>query len=132
MLFTYSLLVGLGCALGGMMRFWICTLCQSFGFPLLGTLVVNVLGCFLAGLLVSLAYEWLQPYQTFIRFFFIIGMLGGLTTFSAFSLDIFQLGRELQITQALLYATFSISLSLFATITGFMFGNQVSIQLIKI
>jgi len=53
------------------------------GFPL-GTLFVNLLG----GLLVGIALVWLQdkPYGT-LRLFVLTGMLGGFTTFSAFSAE---------------------------------------------
>lgn len=129
---SQTLVVGLGCALGGIARYWISSFCQGQGMALIGTLLVNVLGCFGAGIVVSLLQCWLQPYQEFGRLFLIVGFLGGLTTFSAFSLDVLQLGRDMQIMAALSVVILTVLLSLFATVCGFLATNQVCAQLIKI
>ena len=57
----------------------------GFGFPW-GTLTVNVLGCFLMGVLIeAMALRW--PVHNELRAFLTVGVLGGFTTFSAFSAD---------------------------------------------
>jgi len=84
------LLVALGSAIGGVSRFWLSgVIARSFGesFPW-GTMIVNISGCFIIGLFATLTGtegrvyvpgEWRQ--------FFMIGICGGYTTFSSFSLQ---------------------------------------------
>ena len=61
------------------------------GFPY-GTLIVNVLGCFIMGLLIgAMALFWSVGND--LRAFLIVGILGGFTTFSSVMLDTFTLGH---------------------------------------
>jgi CrcB protein len=85
------LLVMLGAALGGLARYVIGTaVMQRFGgrFPL-GTLVVNVTGCFLIGILLPLLTERSEPRPN-LRLLLVVGVLGGYTTFSSFAWESFQ------------------------------------------
>ena len=82
-------IVFLGAGLGGAFRHGVnvwAARAFGYGFPF-GTLIVNLAGCFLMGLLVGLfAYRsGLVPQHA--RLFLTTGLLGGFTTFSAFSLD---------------------------------------------
>lgn len=89
------MLVGLAGLLGTLARFWLSGLvARRHGetFPA-GTLVVNLLGCFLAGLLFHLMHERYAVGET-ARAVVFVGFLGGLTTFSAFGLQTFALLRE--------------------------------------
>jgi len=91
------LLVGIGGAIGSVARFWMSGLIATrFGqtFPL-GTLVVNVTGSFVIGLFAALSEaegRWLV--NPSFRQFFMIGVYGGYTTFSSFSLQTLALARE--------------------------------------
>lgn len=78
------LLVGLGSALGGMMRYGVSLLRVPYPstFPW-WTLAVNVLGSLLIGLLAG----WLGPGNERSRLLLMTGICGGFTTFSAFSLE---------------------------------------------
>lgn len=83
------LLVGLGGALGAMSRHGIAVLLGrwwSGGFPL-ATLLVNILGSVLMGILMGVLGRLLPPHQEELRLFLAVGVLGGFTTFSSFSLD---------------------------------------------
>jgi CrcB protein len=83
------LAIALGGAFGAVARYFIARwsgMVLGEGFPW-GTLTVNVVGCFAMGVLVELmALAWLPSAE--MRAFLTVGILGALTTFSAFSLDI--------------------------------------------
>ena len=84
-----------GAALGGLLRYLVVTgITERFAsrFPL-GTLVVNVTGCFLIGLMMTLLTEKLNPHRNW-NLFLVSGILGGYTTFSAFGWETFQAGRS--------------------------------------
>jgi CrcB protein len=90
------LLVGSGGFVGSALRFLASGLAHrilpTLAFPI-GTLVVNVLGCFALGLLDGFAQhrDWFSP-QT--RLFLFVGLLGGFTTFSAFSHETMALANQ--------------------------------------
>lgn len=84
-----------------------------------GTLIVNVTGSFVIGLLAAyFAFRgdavWSQP----LRLFLTTGILGGYTTFSAFSLDFALLFERGEIAQAVAYVLASVGLSLAAVFLG--------------
>ncbi|QHQ33826.1 fluoride efflux transporter CrcB [Algicella marina] len=86
------------------------------GFPA-GTILVNVVGSFLMGAIFAVAMtraEGLRPLLPF----FATGLLGGFTTFSAFSLDTLLLIEEGKILAAMAYITSSVLLSLLALACG--------------
>lgn len=86
------------------------------GFPY-GVLVVNVVGGFVIGVLVELmALAW-SPGET-MRAFLVVGVLGGYTTFSAFSLDAWLLIEKGLYGPAILYILASVILSIGALVTG--------------
>jgi CrcB protein len=88
---TRYFMVMLGAALGGLARYVIGTaVMQRFTgrFPL-GTLVVNVMGCFVIGLLMPLLTERGEPRPN-LRLLLVVGVLGGYTTFSSFAWESFQ------------------------------------------
>ncbi len=87
---TY-LQVALGGALGSVLRFWLGTLIGTrAGAPFWGTLTVNILGSFVIGLAAS--FEKGGP-SDFTKHFVMLGILGGFTTFSSFSLQTLELFR---------------------------------------
>lgn len=87
------------------------------GFPV-GTISVNVIGSFLIGLSAGLfaAHGTGQP----ARLFLVTGVLGGFTTFSAFSLDALALWERGQALTAAYYVVGSVGLSLIAIVVGMM------------
>ncbi len=97
------ILIGLAGFAGTLLRYGLSGwTARRFGetFPL-GTLVVNLVGCFLAGLLFYLMFDRYLVNQT-IRTVVIIGLLGGFTTFSSFGLQTFTLLRDGEMGLALL------------------------------
>ena len=91
------LLIALGSAIGGVTRYWASGLIANrFGqvFPW-GTLIVNVTGSFAIGFFASITApegRWLVGPNA--RTFFMIGVCGGYTTFSSFSLQTLNLARD--------------------------------------
>jgi CrcB protein len=86
------------------------------GFPW-WTLFVNVFGCFLMGVLIeSLALKLQGSLE--LRTFLATGVLGGFTTFSAFSMDFAHLVGRHEHLQALLYLMGSVALSILALYAG--------------
>jgi len=97
------ILIGLAGSAGTLMRYWLSELTsRRLGetFPA-GTLAVNLVGCFVAGLLFYFMFDRYPVSQT-MRAVVFIGLLGGFTTFSAFGLQTFTLLRDGQMGLALL------------------------------
>ncbi|MCX7123777.1 MAG: fluoride efflux transporter CrcB [Gammaproteobacteria bacterium] len=110
-------LVAAGSALGGVWRYLLADLINIFvkGFPL-ATLTVNVLGSFLIG--IFFVYCSRSMHQEILRAFLMVGLMGGFTTFSTFSLDILSLFEEGKALFAGLYMLASVSLSLLGAYWG--------------
>jgi CrcB protein len=88
----------------------------GFGFPW-GTLTVNVLGCFVMGLLIeAMALRWNVSNE--LRALLTVGLLGGFTTFSAFAVDFALLYERDAYLIAGVYLIASVALSLTALFTG--------------
>ncbi|MDF3014341.1 MAG: crcB [Cellvibrio sp.] len=113
------LAIALGGALGSVLRFaavGYLTPLLSYRFPL-GTFLVNIVGSFLIGVAyVVLVEKTTLPAE--LRLFFITGILGGFTTFSAFSLEILQLWQDGHVFNALMYASSSVVLGLLMAFVG--------------
>ena len=112
--FQFLLLVGLGGAIGSIGRASVSLLLQTFSpWP---TVLVNVIGAFLIGFLVRAMEGLSEP--DFFRAFWILGVCGGFTTFSAFGLDLVNLMKEEGFLSSFIY----IALSLLGTIIGVYMG----------
>ena len=83
-----SLIIGLGGFIGTILRFLLSSSIEkSFATSIpIGTILVNLIGCFLIGL-VSGYFTQKMGDQTQLFFFLTIGILGGFTTFSAIAID---------------------------------------------
>lgn len=111
--------VAIGGALGSMARYGVNVWSgRVFGteFPW-HTLIVNVLGCFIMGALTGLMAQKLNVSQE-VRAFLTTGILGGLTTFSAFSLDVALLVERKATVAAGAYVAASVLFSLAAVFAG--------------
>ena len=118
---THALLVFLGGGLGAVLRWLVGKWSLAWfglGFPV-GTLAVNVAGSLMIGLAVGALEGVGQP----AKLFFITGLLGGFTTFSAFSLDALTLWERGQAGQAALYVAASLVLSLGACALGYVLSR---------
>ncbi|MFO1130792.1 MAG: fluoride efflux transporter CrcB [Hyphomicrobiales bacterium] len=111
--------VALGGALGSAARYGVNVWSgRMFGseFPW-QTLIVNILGCFIMGVLTEMMALKLNVGQE-TRAFLTTGILGGFTTFSAFSLDFAYLVERKQVAAAGGYALASVVISLIAVFAG--------------
>ncbi|ODA68333.1 putative fluoride ion transporter CrcB [Methyloligella halotolerans] len=91
----------------------------GFGFPW-GTLVCNVLGCFLMGVLIEAMATKLTVHND-LRAFLAVGLLGGFTTYSAFSADFALLLERGDTVQAILYVATTVTLALAGVFAGLAF-----------
>ena len=116
------LLVGTGGAIGAIGRYSVglaVSRLWSTSFPL-ATLGVNVVGSLLMGLLIGLLARYAPEWQAEARLFLAVGILGGFTTFSAFSLDTIGLIEGGQLGPAAIYVLLSVTLSVLALFFGLM------------
>ena len=88
------------------------------------TLTVNILGSFIMGFLAAFLAEKYTD-QPDLRLFLLTGVLGGFTTFSAFSLDVFNLVQRGENSTAVIYAAASVVLSIIAVFAGFVVSRAI-------
>lgn len=120
------LAIAAGGAVGSVLRFWMSTWVHSFAgrsFPY-GTLAVNVLGCLAMGFLFVLFVDRFSD-STVLRAGVLIGVLGGFTTFSSFSIETFNLIEQGELVRASLNVFGSLILCVAATWVGVLVGRQL-------
>ena len=119
---TY-LQVALGGALGSVLRFWLGSMIgHKAGAPFWGTLFVNVTGCFLIGLLGNLRENGPGEFD---RYFLMVGVMGGYTTFSTFSLQTLELFHAGSTGLAALNVALSMGLCLLGVWLGHLLGARL-------
>lgn len=125
-MFKDFLIVGLGSFLGGGLRYVISRLLPvAAGFPL-GTFAVNVVGCFLIGLLYGLKWDggWMSPST---RLLLTAGFCGGFTTFSTFINECGVLVKDGNMLMPALYVLASLVVGFIAL----LLGNWLSQAIVK-
>jgi len=122
-----TLFIFLGAGAGGVFRYWISNLTYSLlgrAFPY-GTLIVNVSGCFLMGLLFVVILERFDGISAQLRSLLLIGVLGGYTTFSTFSIETINLFENGEHLSAAANILLSVILCITATWLGVLGGRQL-------
>ena len=117
-------LVGLGGAIGAMLRHGLSSLIGRIWhnpFPL-AILVINIIGAVAMGLTVGTLSRITPAWQNEARLFLAVGILGGFTTFSSFSLDTVSLIERGELAQAALY----VGLSVVVCVLGLYLGLLVT------
>lgn len=120
------LLIAIGGALGSVMRYLSSEgvmraakiLHLPCNFPW-GTFFVNVAGSMIAGVVYYFVVKNFSSFDPRLKNFLIVGVLGGFTTFSAFSLDFLRLATAGQYPQAFFYALSSVVIAILAVFFGF-------------
>jgi crcB protein len=122
---TNLLLVAFGGAIGASARHLVNMASMRLAGPTFpwGTLVVNLVGCLAMGILVEVIARRLEASGA-LRLFLATGVLGGFTTFSAFSLDFALLWERGAAGHALAYALASVLGSLAAVFLGLWLARQ--------
>lgn len=117
--------VFVGGGLGAVLRFLVSCLAKAlFQMSILGTLTVNLLGCFIMGYVFGLTLDKLQTVSPFLKLFITVGFLGGLTTFSTFSLEGFELIKSGKYGIALMYVIGSCILGLLLVFAGYTWARS--------
>jgi CrcB protein len=109
-----------GSAAGGVLRFWIGSFIQRGAqtkFPL-GTFTVNIIGCFVMGLIMGYIEKSSSTSTTTLSLLLATGLCGGFTTFSAFAFENIHLLRNQWNALAILYMAASIVLGILAVKLG--------------
>lgn len=120
------LFIALGGAIGSVLRYLTSLLTlrlisQNWFFT--GTTAANIIGCFLIGITATILQEKGLMDNT-IKLFLIVGLLGGFTTFSSFSLEGFELAT-FSIQKSIIYLGFQVITGMGAVWAGISFGKWV-------
>lgn len=114
--------VMLGGALGALSRYGLYLLFKHVSYSVfLATFSANVIGCFLMGW----AYQWFSQYAKYyenLQLFFMVGILGALTTWSTFSMETVLLMEQGELTKALAYTLMTV----IACFTAFWLGLKMT------
>lgn len=112
------LAIAAGGAIGAVLRHFVNAIFADGGFPW-GIMLCNVAGSFVMGVLIALfANVWDVPPAA--KAFMTVGILGGFTTFSSFSLDAVLLWQRGEMAQAAFYTFGSVALALAGFVAGMM------------
>ena len=116
------LLVAIGGALGSMARYGsgvlVCRLWTAI-FPL-GTMLINIVGSLAMGLFIGFLARTTPAWQADARLFVAVGIFGGFTTFSSFSLDAIAMLERGEVLPALAYVVGSVAIGIAALYVGLL------------
>jgi fluoride exporter len=117
-------MVGLGGAIGSILRYAFSIFVVSKSFPV-ATILVNILGSFAIGAIFALSNKD-ENFLLNWRVFLATGLCGGFTTFSAFSIENIQLLQDHKYLQSLIYIFATVILGIAAAFTGYKLLNNTA------
>ena len=118
-MFSKWFFVVLGGGIGSILRYGTNSIVSLYVIGQLGTLLVNVLGSFLFGILVSIG----EQRSDYFNLFLLTGLLGGYTTFSQFSFDVLTLQNNGNL-YSIIYILSSVLLSISMALLGIYIANR--------
>ncbi len=118
-MYSNLLFVFVGGGIGSVIRYGINSIFSIYVIGQLGTLLVNVIGSFLFGIIVSIG----QDRSEYFNLFLLTGLLGGFTTFSQFSFDVVTLQNNGNL-YSIIYILSSVLLSISMAILGIYIANR--------
>ncbi len=118
-MFSKLFFVFLGGGFGSVLRYGTNSIINLYAIGQLGTLLVNVLGSFLFGILVSIG----EQRSDYFNLFLLTGLLGGYTTFSQFSFDVLTLQNNGNL-YSIIYILSSVLLSISMALLGIYIANR--------
>lgn len=121
------LFVAGGGAIGALMRYWLSYALIGFGAPW-NTFIINTAGCFAIGISYIWLHQHLSSHNDAFRLFVMVGLLGGFTTFSAFSLEVLLLIENGQWSKSFLYVFVTLSLCLIMSFAGLRLGQLIFVN----
>jgi fluoride exporter len=124
-----TLLIAIGGGIGSVSRFWASFVVTRFFGDALpwGTIIVNITGAFIIGLFSTITGEGGRtPASHMMREFFMVGVCGGYTTFSAFSLQTLNLANNGQALRAGANVVISVVMCLLAVWLGHLLAVQLN------
>jgi fluoride exporter len=118
------LLIGSGGFIGSIARYYISRLNLFWEFLSIpfGTLIVNILGCFIIGFITGIS-DKSNILSLDVRLFLMVGFCGGFTTFSSFANENLMLLHSGQIISIVLYTALSVVLGFLAVYLGYVLSN---------
>ena len=119
-MFSKLFFVFLGGGIGSVLRFGTNSILNLYVIGQLGTLLVNVLGSFLFGILVSIG----EQRSDYFNLFLLTGLLGGFTTFSQFSYDVVTLQNNGNL-YSIIYILSSVLLYISMALLGIYIANRL-------
>jgi CrcB protein len=123
---TQTIAIAIGGAVGALLRFWVSSGIHTVvnrDFPY-GTLVVNVVGSLLMGLLYVLFLERMTVHPE-VRAAILIGLLGAFTTFSTFSMETLNLLEQADYLKAGINVLVSVVACMMAVWIGVVIGREI-------
>jgi len=118
--------VFIGGGLGAILRFLATKLSvRIFSSPVYGTFAVNILGCFLIGLVFGFILNKTENISDIAKVFVTAGFLGGLTTFSTFNFEVFELLKSGKVSLGLFYIFASCFAGLICTYFGYLISSKM-------
>lgn len=121
------ILVFMGAGVGGVLRYILGSLVYSYTgrvFPY-GTLVINLTGSFIMGFLYVLITQKLEDFAPQLTALLLVGVLGGYTTFSSFSIETLRLFQDGKIFYALTNVLVSTILGVVLAYFGFLLAQKI-------